>query len=305
VYAAAIDQLRLSPCDKYPDDEYCIEANKHGNPEAWCPKNSDGKFSLKMMSLKSALANSVNSITAQLMDLVGPKTVVNMVKNMGITGEIPEVPSIALGTPDVNVYEMVGAFGTFANEGVYVKPVLVTRIEDKNGTVLYEYVPETRDIMSKDVAYAMVDLMRGAVEGGSGSRLRGSYNKDNKVYKEVITGYPYELTNPIAGKTGTTQNQSDGWFMGMVPNLVTGVWVGGEERATHFKSITYGQGATMALPIWGLYMVKNYKNKDIGVSNDNFKIPENMSINLDCAKVLQDKKENNSPAHDDLDDLDF
>lgn len=305
VYAAAIDQLRLSPCDRYPDDEYCIEANKHGNPEAWCPKNSDGKFSLKMMSLKSALANSVNSITAQLMDLVGPKTVVNMVKNMGITGEIPEVPSIALGTPDVNVYEMVGAFGTFANEGVYVKPVLVTRIEDKNGTVLYEYVPETRDIMSKDVAYAMVDLMRGAVEGGSGSRLRGSYNKDNKVYKEVITGYPYELTNPIAGKTGTTQNQSDGWFMGMVPNLVTGVWVGGEERATHFKSITYGQGATMALPIWGLYMVKNYKNKDIGVSNDNFKIPDNMSINLDCAKVLQDKKENNSPAHDDLDDLDF
>lgn len=305
VYAAAIDQLRLSPCDQFPDDEYCIEAGKHGNLEAWCPKNSDGKFSLKSMSLKSALANSVNSITAQLMDLVGPKTVVNMVKNMGISGEIPEVPSIALGTPDVNVYEMVGAFSAFANEGVYVKPVLVTRIEDKNGTVLYEYVPETKDIMSKDVAYAMVDLMRGVVEGGSGSRLRRSYNKNNKLYKEIITGYPYELNNPIAGKTGTTQNQSDGWFIGMVPNLVSGVWVGGEERATHFKSILYGQGASMALPIWGSFMVKNYATKDLGVSDGNFTIPAGMSINLDCAKVLKDKKENNSPAHDDLDDLDF
>jgi len=305
VYAAAIDQLRLSPCTLFPDDEYCIEANKHGNPEAWCPKNSDNKFTLKMMSLKSALAGSVNSITAQLMDKVGPRTVANMAKNMGITAEIPEVPSIALGTPDVNVYEMVGAFGTFANEGVYVKPVLVTRIEDKNGTVLYEYVPETKDVLSKDVAYATVDLLRGVVEGGSGSRLRNSYNKDTQMYKEIITGYPYNLNNPIAGKTGTTQNNSDGWFMGMVPNLVTGVWVGGEERATHFKNILYGQGASMALPIWGLYMVKNYENKDIGVSDGNFKIPENMSINLDCAQFQEDKKENNAPAHDDLDDFDF
>ncbi len=305
VYAAAIDQLRLSPCDQFPDDEYCIEPGKHGNIDAWCPKNSDGKFSLKNMSLKQALAGSVNSVTAQLMDKVGPRTVVNMAKNMGISAEIPEVPSIALGTPDVNVYEMVGAFGTFANEGVYVKPVLVTRIEDKNGTVLYEYVPETKDVLSKDVAFAMVDLLRGVVEGGSGGRLRGSYNKNNYLYKEIITGYPYNLNNPIAGKTGTTQNNSDGWFMGMVPNLVTGVWVGGEERATHFKSITYGQGASMALPIWGLYMTKNYANKEIGVSDGNFKSPANMSINLDCSKVREEDRANNKPAEDDLDDIDF
>ena len=305
VYAAAIDQLRLSPCDQFPDDEYCIEPGKHGNIDAWCPKNSDGKFSLKNMSLKQALAGSVNSVTAQLMDKVGPRTVVNMAKNMGISAEIPEVPSIALGTPDVNVYEMVGAFGTFANEGVYVKPVLVTRIEDKNGTVLYEYVPETKDVLSKDVAFAMVDLLRGVVEGGSGGRLRGSYNKNNYLYKEIITGYPYNLNNPIAGKTGTTQNNSDGWFMGMVPNLVTGVWVGGEERATHFKSIAYGQGASMALPIWGLYMTKNYANKEIGVSDGNFKSPANMSINLDCSKVREEDRANNKPAEDDLDDIDF
>ena len=305
VYAAAIDQLRLSPCETFYDDEYCIEAGKHGNPEAWCPKNSNGKYTLKNMTLKTALAGSVNTVTAQLMDKVGPKPVALMAKNMGITREIPEVPSIALGTPDVNVYEMVGAFGTFANEGVYVKPVLVTRIEDKNGTVLYEYVPETRDVMSKDVAYAMVDLMQGVVQSGSGSYLRNDYHKNERMFKEIITGYPYNLNNPIAGKTGTTQNQSDGWFMGMVPNLITGVWVGGEERATHFKSITYGQGAAMALPIWGLYMTKNYANKDLEVSAGDFTRPENMSINLDCAKVLEDKKDHNAPAEDDLDDIDF
>ncbi len=304
VYAAAIDQLRLSPCDSLPDTQYCIEPLKHGNPEAWCPKNSDGKYSGKKRTLKNALANSVNTITARLIDEVGPGSVVNIAKNMGLTREIPEVPSIALGTPDFNVYEMVGAYGTFANQGVYVKPVMVTRIEDKNGTVLYEYVPETKDVLSKDVAYAMVNLMEGVTQHGSGSRLRHSWNKNNTVYKEIITGYPYSLTNPIAGKTGTTQNQSDGWFMGMVPNLVTGVWVGGEERATHFKSITYGQGASMALPIWGMYMKANYENEELGVSKAAFREPKDLSINVDCTKVMEERKED-LDIEDDLEDLDF
>ncbi|MGB5820108.1 MAG: transglycosylase domain-containing protein [Saonia sp.] len=304
VYAAAIDQLRLSPCDSLPDNQYCIEANKHGNPDPWCPKNSVGKYSGKMLTLKNALANSVNTVTAQLIDRVGPKAVVSIVKNLGLTKEIPEVPSIALGTPDFNVYEMVGAYGTFVNQGVYVKPVMVTRIEDKNGTVLYEYVPKTKDVLSKDVSYAMINLMEGVTQGGSGTRLRHSYNKDQTVYKEIITGYPYGLTNPIAGKTGTTQNQSDGWFMGMVPNLVTGVWVGGEDRATHFKSITYGQGASMALPIWGQYMKKNYANEELGVSTGAFPKPEGMSINVDCSKI-RDDIEKDTDLEDDLDDLDF
>tara|TARA_R110000868_G_scaffold93810_2_gene259413 strand:+ start:1429 stop:3768 length:2340 start_codon:yes stop_codon:yes gene_type:complete len=301
VYAAAIDQLRLSPCDMLPDNLYCIEANKHGNPDPWCPKNSDGKYSGEMMTLKSALANSVNSITAQLIDKVGPKAVVAIAKNLGITGEIPEVPSIALGTADLNVYEMVGAYGTFANQGVYVKPVMVTRIEDKNGTVLFEYVPETKDVLSKDVSYAMIDLMSGVTQGGSGTRLRTTgYEKWRKEYKEIITGYPYEFKNQIAGKTGTTQNQSDGWFMGMVPNLVTGVWVGGDDKAVHFKTITYGQGASMALPIWGLYMKKNYANKELGVSDENFVKPENLSINVDCSKSNTETK-NDIDTEDDLD----
>ncbi|MEO1484135.1 MAG: transglycosylase domain-containing protein [Bacteroidota bacterium] len=304
VYAAAIDQLRYSPCDSLPDSQYCIEPLKHNNPEAWCPKNSDGKYSGEGLTLKKALANSINTITAQLIDKVGPGSVVNIVKNMGLSREILEVPAIALGTPEFNVYEMVGAYGTFANQGVYVKPVMVTRIEDKNGTVLYEYVPETKDVLSKDVAYAMVNLMEGVTQFGSGGRLRHSWAKNQTVYKEVVTGYPYELTNPIAGKTGTTQNQSDGWFMGMVPNLVTGVWVGGEDRSIHFRSLRYGQGASMALPIWGMYMKSNYQDESLGISKAAFEEPEDLSINVDCTKI-RDEIEEKLDTEDDIDDIGF
>ena len=304
VYAAAIDQLRLSPCDKFPDTQYCIEAGKHGNMESWCPKNADGRYSGREYTLKSALANSVNTVTAQLIDRVGPRSVVSIVHNLGFTRPILEVPSIALGTEVFNVYEMVGAYGAFANQGVYVKPVMVTRIEDKNGTVLYEYVPETKDVLSKEVAYTMLNLMEGVTESGSGSRLRHSSQVDKTEYKEIITGYPYGFTNPIAGKTGTTQNQSDGWFMGMVPNLVTGVWVGGEDRAIHFEDTKYGQGASVALPIWALYMKANYEDKDLGISDKEFVKPEEMTINLDCDKKV-DEEPKDTDVEEDLEDLNF
>ncbi len=305
VYAAAIDQLGLSPCYTLPDTEYCIEAFKHGNLERWCPSNSSNKFSGTEYTLKNALANSKNTITAQLIDKVGPKSVVSIAKNAGITRDILEVPSIALGTVDMNVYDMVGAYGMFANQGVYVKPVMVTRVEDKNGTVLYEYVPETKDVLSKEVSYAMIDLMMGVTDGGSGRRLR-TVGVDNYTpyYKEVVTGYPYQFKNPIAGKTGTTQNNSDGWFMGMVPNLVTGVWVGGDNRSVHFRDAAYGQGATMALPIWAIYMRKNYENKDLNISSGEFERPSRMSIELDCEK-LEEIDENEEDQDDDLDDIDF
>ena len=304
VYAAAIDQLRLSPCDTLPDTLYCIEAGKHGNVESWCPENSDGKYSGRSYTLKDALANSKNTVTAQLIDKVGPQSVVSIVKNAGLTKDILAVPSIALGTDDFNVYEMVGAYGMFANQGVYVKPVMVTRIEDKNGTVLYEYVPETKDVLSKEVTYTMVNLMQGVTQSGSGMRLRHSSLKNSTVYKEIITGYPYEFKNPIAGKTGTTQNNSDGWFIGMVPNLVTGVWVGGEERSVHFRSIIYGQGASMALPIWALYMKANYKNEELGISDGEFPKPSDLSIRVDCNKIKEEAVKN-TDTDDDLDDLDF
>ena len=302
VYATAIDQLHLSPCDTFPNTKITIEAGKFGNPLPWSPDNSDRKYG-GFRTLKSALANSINTITARLMDQVGPQPVIDMAKNLGIESDMPAVPAIALGTPDLSVYEMVAAYSTFANKGVYNKPVMVMRIEDKNGTILYQFTPESRDVLSEEVAYVTTNLLEGVTQGGSGARLRTvGAEKWSSVYKEVMTGYPYALTNPIAGKTGTTQNQSDGWFMGMVPNLVTGVWVGGEERATHFKTITYGQGATMALPIWGLFMTKCYADKDLEVSTAEFERPANLSINVDCSK----KGDSNSSDTEGLDDsLDF
>lgn len=282
VYTAAVDQLHYSPCDVFPDTPFCIEANKYGNPEDWCPKNSGGDYG-GTRTLKDALANSVNTITARLMDKVGPQTVIDLVKNLGVESNIPAVPSIALGTPDLSVYEMVGAYAAFANKGVYTKPVMVTTIEDKNGTVLYQFKPETRDVLGEETAYVTVKLLEGVTQFGSGARLRRTGPPD-QFYKDIITGYPYGFTNPIAGKTGTTQNQSDGWFMGMVPNLVTGVWVGAEDRAAHFRSILYGQGASMALPIWGVFMKSCYEDKTLDVSTGNFEPPSDLSINVDCSK---------------------
>ena len=281
VYAAAIDQLHLSPCDTFPKSQITIEALKHGNMKPWSPKNSGGNYA-GFETLKSALANSRNTITARLMNEIGPQPVINLANSLGVEQKIPAVPSIALGTPDLSVYEMVAAYSTFANQGVYTKPVMVTHIEDKNGTILFQYTPETKDVLSQEVAYVTVKLMEGVTKFGSGQRLRHSAAKDQLVYKEIVTGYPYEFTNPIAGKTGTTQNQSDGWFMGMVPNLVTGVWVGGEDRSTHFKTITYGQGASMALPIWANFMRSCYEVESLNISKDEFIIPEDLSIEVDC-----------------------
>ena len=303
VYASAIDQLKLSPCDSFPDGFYCVEARKFGAHEAWCPKNSGDRYT-GMRTLKNALANSVNTISARLIDKVGPGPISKLAADLGISSKIPNVPSIALGTADLSVYEMVAAYGAFANQGIYVKPVMVTRIEDKNGTVLFEATPETRDVLSEESAYVTVKLLEGVTESGSGIRLRHRGAEENNPYfGTVVTGYPYEFQNPIAGKTGTTQNQSDGWFIGMVPNLVTGVWVGGEDRATHFNSIAYGQGATMALPIWALYMKKLYEDPLLEVSIDSFPAPERVSIPLDCELLAKLRSQNNTDDAVDLDDL--
>lgn len=303
VYATAIDQLQLSPCDSLPRTPITIEANKFGNPEAWTTKNSDGKYD-GFQTLKAALASSTNTITARLMNEVGPQPVVEMAKKLGVEQEILPVPAIALGTPDISVYEMVAAYSTFANKGVYNKPVLVTRIEDKNGTVLYQFQPESRDVLSAEVAYTTLNLMEGVVQSGSGARLRDNWRTNQSFTKEILTGYPWEITNPIAGKTGTTQNQSDGWFMGIVPNLVTGVWVGAEDRAAHFKNIKYGQGASTALPIWGLYMKACYEDENLNISKAEFEKPANLSIRTDCSKPSDDDTSTNSDSDDDM-DLDF
>ena len=301
LYATAIDQLKLSPCDMLPDLIHCIEPYKYGNPEPWCPTNSSDKYG-GMRTLSNALANSKNTISAQLIDKVGPRPVANLARNLGVSSNIPNVPAIALGTPDLSVYEMVGAYGAFANKGIYVKPIMVTKIEDKNGTIVYQSKPETRDVLSEESSYVTLKLLEGVTKFGSGARLRHDIPEDerNYVYKNVVTGYPYKFDNAIAGKTGTTQNQSDGWFIGMVPNLVTGVWVGGEDRSVHFKEIAYGQGATMSLPIWGLFMKKCYEDEELQVSKEDFEEPEVLSIELDCSKVLPTESESDENDINDL-----
>lgn len=300
LYATAIDQLHLSPCDTVPNVLYCIPAGEMGNTNDWCPENSSGEMG-NMVSLKEALAHSINTVSARLMHRVGPGPVIELLDKLGIdTKNIPAVPSIALGTPDLSLFEMVSAYTAFANQGVHVSPQIVTTIVDKNGTILFQSVPETHDVISEESAYVTLNLMEGVTRYGSGARLRSGAS-DRYDLKNVVTGYPYGFTNAIAGKTGTTQNQSDGWFMGIVPNLVTGVWVGGEDRSIHFPGIRYGQGATMALPAWGLFMRKCYEDEDLNVSKEEFKKPENLSIRIDCDTPPEDTNTGGQEVPDELD----
>ena len=278
VYATAIEQLNMSPCDSIIDGPFIIRKGRHHVTEDWEPRNSDNRYR-GMVTLKQGLANSINTISAKLIDKTGPEAVVELTHKLGVKSEIPAQPSIALGAVDITVEDMVAAYGTFANQGVYVKPQFINRIEDKSGVVIFEPIPESHDVLNKDIAFAVIKLLQGVTEYGSGARLRttGGGNGDNRW-----TGYPYQFRNPIAGKTGTTQNQSDGWFMGMVPNLVTGVWVGCEDRSARFRSLDYGQGATAALPVWAYFMKLCYADEALKVSKNDFDRPQNLSIKVDC-----------------------
>lgn len=278
VYATAIEQLNMSPCDSILDGPFMIHKGRHNVTADWEPRNSDNRYR-GMVTLKQGLANSINTVSAKLIDRTGPEAVVELTHKLGVKTEIPPQPSIALGAVDITVEDMVAAYSTFANQGVYVKPQFLSRIENKSGEVIYEPIPESHDVLNKDIAFAVIKLLEGVTETGSGARLRtqGGGSGDNRW-----TGYPYMFKNPIAGKTGTTQNQSDGWFMGMVPNLVTGVWVGCEDRSARFKSLTYGQGATAALPIWGYFMKLCYADEGLQISKSEFERPKNLSIKVDC-----------------------
>ncbi|GCD80393.1 penicillin-binding protein 1A [Schleiferia thermophila] len=284
LYATAIKEKKYSPCFEVPDARICIEAGMYGLLQDWCPSNSDDKYE-GMMTLKRALAESKNTVSTFLMKQIGPASVVQLCADLGITSEVPVAPSIALGTMDLSVYELIGAYTTFANKGTYTQPIVITRIEDKNGLVLAEFEPETREVLSEEVAYVMLDLLKAVTQFGTGARLRsrgGSY-MDN-----VVTGFPWGFDNPIAGKTGTTQNNSDGWFVGMVPNLVAGAWVGCEDRSAHFRSTYFGQGATAAMPVWALFMKKCYSDPSLKVSKADFEPPqEPISIVTDCNRYKQ------------------
>ena len=266
LYTLAMQQGEFSPCYKVANIQYTVDLP---TGEIWAPRNSSNERIGEMVTLKWALANSNNWISAFLMRRYSPLSVVRMARSMGVTSSIDPVPSIALGSCDLSLYEMVGAMNTFPSKGMYVKPMFITHIEDKNGNVIESFVPERKEAMSEETAYLMLELMKGVVESGTGIRLR----------------FKYGYNNPIAGKTGTTQNQSDGWFMGIVPQLTTGIWVGCEDRSAHFRSISLGQGANMALPIWAIYMKKVYDDPSLDYSKGDFEPPlKGLSVEVDCDK---------------------
>ncbi len=298
VYATAINQLKYSPCKKMSNTRYTIPKEKYGMPEDWSPRNAGEKYGGEL-SLKVALANSVNVISARLIDQAGPSNVVKLAKKMGITSKLEANPSIALGAVDLSLYEMIGALATFANKGMFVKPMMILRIEDKNGAVLETFNTTRNEVVNEEIAYVMLNLMEGVTKSGSGARLRSK----RKHRHAIVTGSPYGFTNAIAGKTGTTQNQSDGWFMGIVPNLATGVWVGAEDRAVHFPDIGRGQGASMALPIWALYYKKLYADKNLNVSDKPFAKPHHLSIEVNCEDDNK-PKDDNQKQEEDPDDFD-
>lgn len=272
VYAAAIDK-GWKPCDYLPN-QYIYFPTADG--KQWKPQNSGGEIG-GMVSIKRGLATSANLITARLMKEVTPHSVAEMAYKAGITSHLDEVPSLCLGTTDLNVLEMVESYSTFANNGTHIDPIFVTRIEDQFGNVLKEFTPKTEERISPNVAYTMVEMLRGSADqpGGTAHRLRFKYN----------------FKNEIAGKTGTTQNQSDGWFMGFTPTLVTGVWVGCADRRMRFSSITYGQGANMALPIWALYMKRVLADKEVGIPDARFQAPPGYNVNFNCEPAASGPRE--------------
>ena len=274
LYATAISQKGYSPCHQIPNSKIVF---RPGNPRwklaaAWSPSNSEGRYG-GSPTLKQALAKSLNTVSARLMYELGPDVVIKTMRNLGIdsTTKIPPYPSICLGTPEISVFEMVGSYSAFANEGIHTDPIFITKIEDKNGNVIYENYPNFKEVLSPEVANIMQDMLKYVVDAGTAQRLR----------------YAYGLSGNIGGKTGTTQSNADGWFIGITPDLIAGCWVGCEDRLVRFRSTGLGQGASMALPIWGKFFSKVSNDKSLNIDlNKNFVQvePHLRTIELDCSK---------------------
>ena len=271
VYTMALQDLGMSPCTEVPNSQVCFEV--WGQPD-WCPKNSSHEREDEMVTLKWALAHSINWVSAYLMKQGSPEQVINIARKMGVRSPIDAVPAIAVGTPEISVYEMAGAMATFANKGEYVEPIFVTRIEDSKGLVLDRFTPQRSEALDEQTAYMMIELMKGVVQSGTGVRLNYKYHLNN-------------YSTAIAGKTGTTQNNSDGWFVGITPRLATAIWTGGEVRSIHFRNMTYGQGAAQALPVFGRFMEKVYQDKKLNFYRGDFDRPS-MPVELDCANFQQE-----------------
>ncbi len=265
VYATAIDDttFNMSPCDRMPDQPFQKElpAGPDGRKSYWRPRNSNGYFTYANLTLRRAMAQSVNSVAAALTDKVGPENVARYAKKLGINSPLAPVPSIGLGTSDVSLYEMVGAYSAFVNQGRFTTPVLVMRIEDRSGNVLHEFIPESHEALRPESAFLMVHMLKGGVEEPGGtSRALWAFD----VFRNK---------NEIGGKTGTTSNNSDGWYISVTRDLVTGAWVGGEDRSIHFRTTQLGEGSKTALPIVGRFLEKTYRDKTTGIEPGPFPVP--------------------------------
>lgn len=266
VYALAMKEGH-TPCDLVPNSPQTFLLD---DGTTWTPKNAGSARAGEMVSLKWGLANSNNNVTAWVMKQYSPRAVANMIHDMGINSHVDPVYSLFLGTSDFSLLEMVGAYATFVNKGVHIDPIAITKIEDKYGNVIASFLPNEREAIDEETAFLMVNLLEGVVNQGTACRLRGP---------------AYKLTNKMGGKTGTTQNNSDGWYMSVMPNLVTGVWVGGEDRGIHFDDMRIGQAANTAVPIFGRFIKKVFANDKITdvKETDEFEVPESFGYSLDCS----------------------
>lgn len=265
----------ISPCDEMLHVQQRLTDE---NGKLWEPRNANKKLIGEMVSVQWGLQNSDNWVTAWLMSQLSPYTFVRLLHSFGLKNEMDPVISICLGTPDVSVGEMVSAYTTFANKGIRVEPLYVTRIEDMSGNTIANFNPQMSEVLTEDASYKMLHMLKNVIDGGTGGRVRSRYG----------------IKAPMGGKTGTTQNNSDGWFMGFTPSLVSGVWVGGEDRSIHFDRMSEGQGASMALPIYGLYMQKVYADKTLGYSQEeDFEIPEQYQ---NPCKMTTEEERKQTPA---------
>jgi len=273
-YAVAMEN-GFSPCQEV--DNVPVTINGYGTP--WTPGQSASDWKQGMITLRTALAFSQNYVAAYVMNEVKPEPVVELIKKMGITSDVPAYPSICLGVFNASVFDMTGAYCVFANHGVWTEPTFVLRVEDSNGNVIYTHTPKVVQAMDAQSAYVMTYMLKGVIQDGTGSRLT----------------YKYGLNNPIGGKTGTTQENSDGWFMGITPQLVTGVWSGCEDRDIHFRSTRLGEGANSALPIFALFMKRVYADPSLGIKkNVDFDAPKNgVTVTLDCDAYKQQQQGTN------------
>ena len=263
LFTLAMDE-GMWPCDSTVNDSITLY---DAQGEAWTPRDDHHANQGEMVTLNWGLEKSSNWITAYLMSLFTPEQLVKMMRSFGIEGQLDPVVSLCLGPCEVSVREMVDAYTTFPNKGIRVDPLMVTRIEDNNGNILATFTPKTHEIISETTSYKMIYMLRNVMDHGTGVRAR----------------FRYGLKSPMGGKTGTSQNHSDGWFVGFTPSLVSGVWVGGEERSIHFDNMSAGQGANMALPIWAIYMQKVYADEELGYDKEEeFDVPEWFDAEAGC-----------------------